>query len=63
MMGGAAGCVETRAALLAKQGYATLALAFIRYRDLPFKTFMEVPISYFDKTIDWFIGHPKGIDL
>ncbi len=60
MFGGAGGCIETRAALLAKQGYAALALAFIRYRDLPFKNSFDVPISYFDKVIDWFINYPKG---
>lgn len=46
MFGTAGGNIEFRAALLASRGYATLALAYMLYEDLPLKI-TEVNFEYF----------------
>lgn len=58
MFGGAGGCIETRAALLAKHGFASLALAYFAYEGLKAKTHAEFEFVYFDRAIEWFAQHP-----
>jgi dienelactone hydrolase len=51
---------ETRAALLASHGYASLALAYFGSGSLP-KTLTDIPLEYFKKAIE-FLQQQKGID-
>jgi bile acid-CoA:amino acid N-acyltransferase len=67
LFGGAGGCIELRAALLAKQGFATLALAYFAYDDLSAKTTMDFSMNYFEQAVDWFVHQsevqPGGIGM
>ncbi len=56
LFGGLGGCVEFRAALLAKNGFAALALAYFNYKDLPFSSYLDFPMTYFDRAIDWLLA-------
>ena len=58
MWGRTGGIREDRAALLASNGFAVLALAYCQYRDLPQK-YDVLDLSYFENTIDWLCAHPK----
>ena len=58
MWGRTGGIREDRAALLASNGFAALALAYCEYRDLPQK-YEVLDLSYFEKAIDWLCAHPK----
>jgi dienelactone hydrolase len=49
---GGLGGVESSAALLASHGFATLALAYFRYEDLPAEL-VDIPLEYFLEGIDW----------
>jgi dienelactone hydrolase len=51
---GGLGGVQSSAALLASHGYATLALAYFRYEDLPAEL-VDIPLEYFREGIDWLI--------
>ena len=42
---------------LADSGFATLALPYHNYKDLP-KALKEIPLSYFDRAIKWVRHHP-----
>nr|KAG5692508.1 hypothetical protein BaRGS_018713 [Batillaria attramentaria] len=48
--------MEVRAALLASHGFATLALPFFRYDDLP-STLEEVQFQYFEEASEWLSSH------
>ncbi|KAK7477466.1 hypothetical protein BaRGS_00031290 [Batillaria attramentaria] len=56
MFGTAGGVMEVRAALLASHGFATLALPFFRYDDLP-STLEEVQFQYFEEASEWLSSH------
>ncbi|MDA7028153.1 acyl-CoA thioester hydrolase/BAAT C-terminal domain-containing protein [Bacillus sp. CLL-7-23] len=54
------GLDETIAALLSNHGYATLALPYFQYKQLP-KQLVEIPLEYFQDVITW-IFHQEGIN-
>lgn len=58
MFGAAGGLVEYRAALLARHGIMSLALAYFRYDDLP-KSMNALDIDYGEEAADWLFKHPK----
>ena len=58
MWGYGGGIREDRAALLASNGFAVLALAFCEYRDLP-QRYDVLDLSYFENAIDWLCAHPR----
>ncbi|XP_078528033.1 acyl-coenzyme A amino acid N-acyltransferase 1-like isoform X1 [Lissotriton helveticus] len=58
MFGGAGGLMEFRSGLLASRGFATLALAYFAYDDLP-DTLTEVDLEYFEEAADLLLKHPK----
>lgn len=60
LTGSGGGMIETRAALLASHGYASLALAYFGSESLP-KTLTNIPLEYFKKAID-FLQHQNGVD-
>jgi dienelactone hydrolase len=53
IFGALGGCFEYRAALLAKRGFAALALAYIEYEDLKAEALIDVQIDYFDAAVEW----------
>ncbi|XP_052810040.1 peroxisomal succinyl-coenzyme A thioesterase-like isoform X1 [Mya arenaria] len=53
MFGGLVSQVETRAALLASHGYATLSLAYLYSEGLP-QMLMDVDIDYIQEAFEWF---------
>ena len=52
------GLREDRAALLAANGFAALAIAYCYYEDLP-EQYGLFQLSYFESAIDWLISQPK----
>uniref|UniRef100_F7C1U8 Bile acid-CoA:amino acid N-acyltransferase n=1 Tax=Monodelphis domestica TaxID=13616 RepID=F7C1U8_MONDO len=58
LFGGIGGLVEFRASLLASHGFATLALAYFAYDDLP-KNLDVIDIEYFEEAADILLRHPK----
>eukprot|EP00794_Sanderia_malayensis_P017002 gene17002-18715_t len=58
MFGTVGGLLEHRAALMASHGFATFALAFMRYKDLPNKL-ADVELEYFLEAVEWFSKHEK----
>ncbi|XP_074649996.1 bile acid-CoA:amino acid N-acyltransferase-like [Tubulanus polymorphus] len=76
LFGIAGGIMEHRAALLASHGFATLALAYFAYEDLP-KNLHEIHMDYFEEAIAWllnqdnvrtengvgFVGVSKGAEI
>lgn len=58
MHGGAGGCPEFRAALIAKHGFATLAIGYFKYGNLKAQTIADIQMSYFHKAIKWLSNHP-----
>ncbi|XP_036594193.1 bile acid-CoA:amino acid N-acyltransferase-like [Trichosurus vulpecula] len=52
------GLIEFRASLLASRGFATLALAYFDYEDLP-KRSEDVDVEYFEEAADFLLSHPK----
>ncbi|XP_069088984.1 acyl-coenzyme A amino acid N-acyltransferase 2-like [Pleurodeles waltl] len=58
MFGGVGGLVEFRSGLLASRGFASLALAYFGYDDLP-RVLNEVDLEYFEEAADFLIKHPK----
>ena len=55
--GSGGGLSETNAALLASRGYATLALAYFAYEDLP-KSLLNIPLEYFETAFTWLHAQP-----
>ncbi|XP_046568714.1 acyl-coenzyme A amino acid N-acyltransferase 2-like isoform X2 [Haliotis rubra] len=58
MFGSTGGLVEFRAALLASQGFASFALGYFGYDDLP-KTLADLDLDYFLDAVDWLASHPN----
>jgi len=54
--GGGLASVQCQAALLASRGFATLALAYFNYEDLPGEL-GEIPLEYFRDGMDWLIAN------
>lgn len=52
------GLLEYRASLLAGHGFATLALAFYGFEDLP-KEFNVIEVDYFEEAVCYMLQHPK----
>ena len=50
--GSEGGLHELDAAFLASKGYASLALAYFDFEDLP-KSFANIPLEYFETALDW----------
>ncbi|XP_073440879.1 acyl-coenzyme A amino acid N-acyltransferase 1-like [Dendrobates tinctorius] len=58
MFGGVGGLLEFRSSLLASRGFASLALAYFAYDDLP--SFLgEVDLKYFEEAAQFLCNHPK----
>ncbi|XP_077319150.1 acyl-coenzyme A amino acid N-acyltransferase 1-like [Lithobates pipiens] len=55
---GSGGLMEFRSSLLASYGFATLALAYFAYEDLP-KTFDYLDLKYFEEAAQFLSSHPK----
>uniref|UniRef100_A0A8C5KPK8 Bile acid-Coenzyme A: amino acid N-acyltransferase n=1 Tax=Jaculus jaculus TaxID=51337 RepID=A0A8C5KPK8_JACJA len=58
LFGSGGGLIEFRAGLLASRGFATLALAYWGYDDLP-RQLREVDIEYFEEAVNFLLRHPK----
>nr|AAB58325.1 bile acid CoA: amino acid N-acyltransferase [Mus musculus] len=58
LFGGAGGLMEFRASLLASRGFATLALAYWNYDDLPSRL-EKVDLEYFEEGVEFLLRHPK----
>ena len=58
MWGFSGGLREDRAALLAANGFAALAISYCEYKDLP-EQYGLFQLSYFESAIDWLISQPK----
>ena len=50
--------MEYRASLLAGHGFATLALAYYDFDDLP-KKFDMIHLEYFEEAVNFMLQHPK----
>jgi dienelactone hydrolase len=59
--GGGLASVQCQAALLASRGFATLALAYFNYADLPAEL-VEIPLEYFRDGMDWLIANGPAAD-
>ncbi|XP_073475615.1 acyl-coenzyme A amino acid N-acyltransferase 1-like [Aquarana catesbeiana] len=58
MFGGVGGLLEFRSGLLASHGFASLALAYFAYEDLP--NFLgDVDLKYFEEAAQFLCNHPK----
>nr|XP_056707105.1 peroxisomal succinyl-coenzyme A thioesterase-like [Euleptes europaea] len=53
------GLPEYRASLMANHGFATLALAYYAYEDLP-KDMKEFHLEYFEEAVNYMLKHPKA---
>ncbi|XP_043930021.1 acyl-coenzyme A thioesterase 1-like [Protopterus annectens] len=58
MYGVGAHLLEHRACLLARHGFATLALAYYGYEDLP-TNINEFHLEYFEDAVKYLLNHPK----
>nr|XP_056704822.1 bile acid-CoA:amino acid N-acyltransferase [Euleptes europaea] len=58
IFGGIGGLVEFRASLLASHGFATLALAYFAYEDLP-SALGPIDLEYFEEAAEFLLKHPK----
>lgn len=56
--GSGGGLSEVQAALLAGHGYATLALAYFAYEDLPL-ALHNIPLEYFERALTWLQAQPS----
>ncbi|NXW02590.1 ACOT5 thioesterase, partial [Fregetta grallaria] len=52
------GLFEHRASLLANHGFATLALAYFKYEDLPQEP-TELHLEYFEEAVNYMLQHPQ----
>ncbi|NXO60347.1 ACOT5 thioesterase, partial [Aramus guarauna] len=52
------GLFEQRASLLANHGFATLALAYFKYEDLP-QDPTEFHLEYFEEAVNYMLQHPQ----
>ncbi|KXJ17868.1 Acyl-coenzyme A amino acid N-acyltransferase 1 [Exaiptasia diaphana] len=60
LIGSHGGLVEFKAAQLASNGFAALALAYILHSDLP-NQLEDVELEYFIEAVDWLKNHPSII--
>ncbi|KYO28446.1 acyl-coenzyme A thioesterase 1 [Alligator mississippiensis] len=58
LYGTGGGLPEYRACLLANHGFATLALAYYNYEDLP-KEMTEFHLEYFEEAVNYMLEHPQ----
>ncbi|KAG9488333.1 acyl-coenzyme A amino acid N-acyltransferase 1-like [Eleutherodactylus coqui] len=58
LFGGIGGLIEFRSSLLASRGFASLALAYFAYDDLP-KTLEYIDLKYFEEAANFLTNHPK----
>ncbi|KAM3938318.1 acyl-coenzyme A amino acid N-acyltransferase 1-like [Leptodactylus fuscus] len=58
MFGGVGGLMEFRSSLLASCGFASLALAYFAYDDLP-RLLITVDLKYFEEAAQLLTSHPK----
>ncbi|XP_060093119.1 bile acid-CoA:amino acid N-acyltransferase [Heteronotia binoei] len=58
IFGGVGGLTEFRASLLASRGFATLALAYFGYEDLPC-CLGPMDLGYFEEAANFLLNHPK----
>jgi dienelactone hydrolase len=58
LIGSHGGLVEFKAALLASNGFASLALAYVHYDDLP-NDLAEIELEYFLEAVQWLKNHPS----
>ncbi|KAM4707500.1 acyl-coenzyme A amino acid N-acyltransferase 2-like [Discoglossus pictus] len=58
MFGGLGGLMEFRSSLLASRGFASLALAYFAYDDLP-RTLEHVDLTYFEEAAQYLLRNPK----
>ncbi|XP_037688284.1 peroxisomal succinyl-coenzyme A thioesterase-like isoform X2 [Choloepus didactylus] len=58
IFGTGGGLLEYRASLLAGHGFATLALAYYDFEDLP-KEFDKIHTDYFEEALDYMLQHPQ----
>ncbi|XP_037653293.1 bile acid-CoA:amino acid N-acyltransferase-like [Choloepus didactylus] len=58
LFGGTGGLIEFRSSLLASRGFASLALAYFDYEDLP-PTIEEVDLEYFEEAANFLLRQPK----
>ncbi|XP_056400139.1 acyl-coenzyme A amino acid N-acyltransferase 1-like isoform X4 [Hyla sarda] len=58
MFGGVGGLIEFRSSLLASRGFASLALAYFAYDDLP-GYLGEMDLKYFEEAAQFLCAHPK----
>lgn len=56
--GSGGGLSDSRAALFASHGIASLSLAYFAYESLP-KGLVEIPLEYFETAIKWLQAHPN----
>lgn len=52
------GLREYRASLLANHGFATLALAYYNYEDLP-QDVTKLHLEYFEEAVNYMLQHPQ----
>ncbi|KAM7020482.1 acyl-coenzyme A thioesterase 5-like isoform 1-T1 [Passerculus sandwichensis] len=52
------GLLESRASLLANHGFATLALAYYQFEDLPQEP-KELHLEYFEEAVNYMLQHPQ----
>ncbi|XP_071971823.1 acyl-coenzyme A thioesterase 1-like [Engystomops pustulosus] len=58
VQGTGGGLLEYKASLLANRGFATLALAYYNYEDLP-KDMKEFRLEYFEEAVNYMLKHPQ----
>ncbi|XP_047381707.1 bile acid-CoA:amino acid N-acyltransferase-like [Sciurus carolinensis] len=58
LFGGIGGLCEHRSSLLASRGFASLALAYWGYKDLP-SQLQKLDLEYFEEASNFLLSHPK----
>ena len=58
LLGSHGGLVEYKAALLASNGFAAMALAYFNHDDLP-KAIPDIELEYFLEAVKWLKNHPQ----
>ncbi|XP_075048374.1 acyl-coenzyme A thioesterase 1-like [Mixophyes fleayi] len=58
VQGTGGGLLEYKSSLLANKGFATLALAYYNYEDLP-KQMKDFRLEYFEEAVNYMLQHPK----
>ncbi|CAI9580563.1 unnamed protein product [Staurois parvus] len=68
IQGTGGGLLEYKASLLASRGFATMALAYYNYEDLP-KEMKDFHLEYFEEAVNYMLQHPEvsailgGLDI